>query len=261
MSLVADALSVWYPVTDRPAVDGVSLRLDPGELVIVAGPNGSGKSTLFRAMLGLADLQHGQVQLDDRPLRDWRRQDLARAVGALSQREEPAFPQRVHEAVMLGRWAQLGAFAPVGAADHAAVADALARTGISALAQRGTDTLSGGEWQRVRLARALAASPRYLLLDEPATALDLAHEMAVLELLRGLSDAGLGVLAITHHLNAAAQYADRVLLLDGGKLAASGAPADVLTADIVSRVFQWPVAVHHLGGAPHLVPRRRDAQQ
>jgi iron complex transport system ATP-binding protein len=114
----------------------------------------------------------------------------------------------------------------------------------------------------VRLARALAAKPRYLLLDEPGTALDLAHEMAVLELLRQLADGGLGVLAITHQLNTAVQYADRVLLLDHGRVEGTGKPAEVLTSEVVSRVFQWPVEVQRLrGGAPHLVPRRLDRSE
>jgi iron complex transport system ATP-binding protein len=186
---------------------------------------------------------------------------LARLVGALPQREEPTFPQQVRDAVMLGRWAHLGPLAPVRAADRSAVEAALARTRLEALAVRSTDTLSGGEWQRVRLARALAGEPRFLLLDEPATALDLAHEMALLELLRELVSEGIGVLAITHHLNAAVQYADRVLLLDRGEVAAIGTPAEVLTAAMVSRVFDWPVMVQHLAsGAPHLVPMRRKSE-
>jgi iron complex transport system ATP-binding protein len=165
----------------------------------------------------------------------------------------------VRDAVMLGRWARLGPLAPVGAGDRAAVAAALSRTRLQLLEHRSTDTLSGGEWQRVRLARALAGEPRFLLLDEPGTALDLAHEMAMLELLRDLVSDGIGVLAITHHLNAAVQYADRVLLLDRGEVAAIGTPAEVLTAEMVSRVFDWPVAVNRLAnGAPHLVPLRKN---
>lgn len=259
MSIAASQLTVRYPGIASAALDEVSLQLDAGELVVVAGPNGSGKSTLFRALLGMVDLQHGTVTVDGRDVTSWRRDALARVVGALPQREEPAFPQRVHDAVMLGRWARLGPLAPVGERDRAAVTAALDRTRISDLADRGTDTLSGGEWQRVRLARALAAEPRFLLLDEPSTALDLAHEMSVLELLRQLADSGLGVLAITHHLNAAVQYADRVVLLDHGRVEGIGAPGELLTAEVVSRVFRWPVAVETLSsGAPHLVPLRTD---
>ena len=258
MSIVAHELSVQYRAASQPALHGVSMRLDAGELLGVAGPNGSGKSTLFRALLGMTEAQSGNVLVAGKPVNRWRRDALAQLVGAVPQREEPVFPQRVRDAVMLGRWARLGALAPITTADRRAVDAAIASTGLDALVHRGTDTLSGGEWQRVRLARALAGEPKFLLLDEPGTALDLAHEMTMLETLRALADAGMGVLAITHHLNAATQYADRVLLLDRGTVAAVGVPAEVLTADAVSRVFGWPVSVEQLrGGAPHLVPLRK----
>lgn len=259
MSIRATNVSVRYPGATAAAVRGATLGLEGGELVVVAGPNGSGKSTLFRAMLGIVPLEAGGVTLDDRPIAAWSRAELARVVAALPQREEPAFPLRVRDAVLMGRWAQLGPFAPVGAADRAALARALERCSLTALADRGTDTLSGGEWQRVRVARALAAEPRFLLLDEPGTALDLAHEMALFELLRELVAAGIGVLAITHHLNLAVRYADRLVLFDRGQIAADGPPATVLTESLVSAVFGWPVSVRPLhDGTPHLVPLRRD---
>lgn len=258
MNIIAHLLSVRYPGASEHALHDVSMQLAPGELLVVAGPNGSGKSTLFRALLGIVEPSAGDVRIGDRTVRQWSRRELAQLIGAVPQREEPNFPQRVYDAVMLGRWARLGALAPVGASDRRAVDAAMARTRLESLAHRGTDTLSGGEWQRVRLARALASEPRFLLLDEPGTALDLAHEMTILELLRELVHDGIGVLAITHHLNAALQYADRVLLLDRGRLAAEGAPVEVLTAETVSRVFDWPVAVLQLAnGAPHLVPLRK----
>ena len=258
MSIMAHGLTVQYPQSERPALRDMSMRLDPGELLVVAGPNGSGKSTLFRALLGMVPLVAGEVQVAGTPVRRWRREALVQAVGAVSQREEPAFPQRVVDAVMLGRWARLGALAPITSDDRRAVEAAMARTGLESLALRSTDTLSGGEWQRVRLARALAGEPKMLLLDEPGTALDLANEMVMLELLRQLADDGIGVLAITHHLNAAAQYADRLLLLEQGSVAAEGRPIEVLSSELVSRVFNWPVSVQQLAnGAPHLLPLRR----
>lgn len=258
MKVTAHEVTVRYPGAGIAALHQVSMALHPAELLVVAGPNGSGKSTLFRALLGLHPLTSGFVTIADRPMAEWRRDNLVRVVGAVSQREEPVFPQRVADAVMLGRWARLGALAPIATADRVAVQTAMHRTGIEHLAERRTDTLSGGEWQLVRLARALAGEPRMLLLDEPGTALDLAHEMSVLEVLRALADDGLGILAITHHLNAAAQYADRVLLMDRGQVAATGRPGDVLTEAIIRRVFDWPVVIQHLeDGSPHIVPLRR----
>ncbi len=206
-------------------------------------------------MLGLVTPAAGQVRLDGRPLTDWTRRELAGMVAALPQREEPAFPLTVRETLLLGRWSQLGPLQSVTADDERAITLALARCDVAGFEARRIDALSGGEWQRVRLARALAATPRMLLLDEPTAALDIGHEMALFDLLRGLAREGLGVLAITHDLNLAARYADRVLLLHHGAVVAEGAPADVITGALVSQVFEWPVAVHQWPGVgPVVVP-------
>ena len=225
----------------------------------MVGPNGSGKTTLLRALLGLERPGSGTVHLEGRDIRTWTRRELASAIGALPQREEPAFPLTVREAVLLGRWARLGPTAAITADDEAAIASALERCDVIGFDDRRIETLSGGEWQRVRVARALASIPQLLLLDEPSAALDIGHEMALFELLRQLASDGLGVLVITHQLNLAARYADRLVLLDRGRMVADGVPSMVLEADLVSRVFEWPVAVVPLrGGAPQVVPLRRD---
>jgi iron complex transport system ATP-binding protein len=258
MILAARGLTVRYPGATTPALDRVDVQVARGELVAVAGPNGSGKSSLVRGLLGLAPGATGDVTLDGRALASWSRRDIAETVGALPQREDAAVSLRVREAVLLGRWARLGPIASPRAEDHRAVGEAIARCHLTDLAERGVDTLSGGEWQRVRLARALASEPRLLLLDEPSAALDLAHEMALFELLRHLVADGLGVLVITHHLNLAARVADRVVLLDRGRVAADGPPARVLQQDVLSQVFAWPVAVTTwCDGAPQVVPLTR----
>lgn len=257
MTLQAEGITVRHPRATVPALAEVSVAVTPGELLVVAGPNGAGKSTLFSALLGIAPLESGTVTLDRRPVSAWRRDVFAQRVGAVAQRDQQPFPQRVDETVLLGRWSRLGPFGRAGAADRDAVERAMRETNVERFAARRTDTLSGGEWQRVRLARALAGEPAFLLLDEPANALDLAHEMAVLEVLRRLADRGIGILAITHHLNAAAQYADRLVLLDAGRIAAADVPARVLTVPLLSRVFQWPVVTHALpDGTPQLTPLR-----
>ncbi|MES2307147.1 MAG: ABC transporter ATP-binding protein [Gemmatimonadota bacterium] len=257
MSLRATGVTVRYDGAAVPALDAVSFALGRGELVAIGGPNGSGKTSLLRALLGLVPLRAGSVTLDDTPVAAWPRRALAGAIAALPQREEPAFPLTVYDAVLLGRWAHLGPVAPVRPADEAAIADAMSRCDVAGLGHRGIETLSGGEWQRVRVARALAASPRLLLLDEPTAALDVGHEMALFELLRSLVADGLGVLVITHQLNLAARFADRVLLLDGGRAVAEGTPRDVLRADRLSMLFGWPVAVEHWhDGSPLMVPLR-----
>ena len=259
MKLEATGLRVIYRGATAPALDDVPFTVAAGEFVAVAGPNGSGKTTLMRALLGLVPAMAGQVMLDGRLLGTWTRRALAETIGALPQREEPAFPLTTAEAVLMGRWSRLGPVAPAGADDRAAVAEALARCDLAGFEGRGIDTLSGGEWQRVRLARALVASPRLLLLDEPTAALDMGHEMELFELLRGLVRDGLGVLVITHDLNLAARYADRMVLMHHGRVVASGTPAEVLREELLSETFGWPVAVTRWpDGAPQVLPLRRD---
>ena len=246
-----------YPDAARDSLVGVSLELRAGELHAVLGPNGSGKTTLVRAALGLVPLVAGEVEILGRPAHTWSRRDLARVVGVLPQREDNLFPQRVRETVLLGRYPHLSLLGGVGAADRAAVERALVQCDAADLADRWLWTLSGGEYQRVRLARALAQEPRLLVLDEPTASLDLRHEMELFELVRTLVDAhGLAALMITHHVNLAARFADRVLLLSEGRPAGAGAPSDVLTRDIVERVFAWPVSIAPFEGRPQMTPLR-----
>jgi iron complex transport system ATP-binding protein len=255
--LEAEGLTVRYPAATRPALDGVSCRVGASELVAVAGPNGSGKTTLVRALSGLVPPEAGAVRVQSRALAEWGRSELARVLAVVPQREEIVFPLRVDEAVMLGRYARLGSLAAPGASDRAAVRSALERCDADALAARSIDALSGGEWQRVRLARALAQEPAVLVLDEPTASLDVRHEMELLELIRRLVDQGLAGLVITHELNLAARYADRILLLSEGRVVAEGTPRDVLVEATLSRVFEWPVAVTTwCDGSPQVVPLR-----
>ena len=157
--------------------------------------------------------------------RAWPRGALARVVGVVGQQEEAVFRLSVAETVMLGRYARLGPLAAPGAEDRSAVRAALERCDIVGLAERSVDSLSGGEWKRVRVARALAQEPRALVLDEPTASLDVRHEMELFELIRQLVDGGLAGLVITHHLNLAARFAHRILLLDRGVVVAEGTPA------------------------------------
>jgi iron complex transport system ATP-binding protein len=178
-------------------------------------------------------------------------------VGVVAQREEALFPLSVRETVALGRYAHLGPLAAEGTDDRTAVEQAMARADVARFADRRTDTLSGGEWQRTRIARALAQQPRALVLDEPTASLDVRHEMEVFELVSRLTEAGTAALIVTHHLNLAARYARRMVLLEEGRVAAQGAPADVLRPEVVARVFEWPVAITTwCDGAPQVVPLR-----
>jgi iron complex transport system ATP-binding protein len=257
MMLVARGVTVRYAAAARSAVEGVSVALGAGQLLGIVGPNGSGKTTLLRALLGTLPLAAGEVEIAGRPVQEWAPRDLARVVGVVPQREDLLFPLRVRETVGLGRYAYLGPFAAEGEQDRRVILESLRRCDLGALADRRTDTLSSGEWQRTRIARALAQEPRVLVLDEPTAALDVRHEMEVFELVRRLVEEGLAGLIVTHHLNLAARYADRVLLLSGGRIAGEGTPAAVLTQDVLSRVFEWPVAVTSwTDGSPQVVPLR-----
>ncbi|HSB56128.1 MAG TPA: ABC transporter ATP-binding protein, partial [Gemmatimonadales bacterium] len=182
MILRGTGLTVRYPGVETAALTGVDVGLAPGELVAVVGPNGSGKTTLLRALVGSARLEAGQVEVDGRVLESWTPRALAQVIAVVTQREDILFPLSVRETVELGRYAHLGPLADPGPADAQAVTEAMERADVLGFASRRTDTLSGGEWQRVRVARALAQNPRVLLLDEPTAALDIRHEMEVFEL-------------------------------------------------------------------------------
>ncbi len=250
-------LDVRYGGAAGPAICGITCATTEGRLLAVAGPNGSGKTTLLRALTGAVVPSAGAATVAGRAAHHWPPRELARVIAVVGQREEIAFPLSVAETVMLGRYARLGALGSPGSADHAAVNDAVERCDLTALTHRVVDTLSGGEWQRVRLARALAQEPRALLLDEPNAALDVRHEMELFELVRSLVDGGIAGLVVTHHLNLAARYADEVLLLDRGSVVACGTPADVFREEVLSRVFEWPLAVTQWRGvAPQMIPLR-----
>lgn len=258
-SFVVRGVSYRYPGAARDAVQDVSLGVSPGEFLAILGPNGSGKTTLVRLALGALTPSHGTAEIDGRPAHTWERQELARLVGVVPQREDNLFPQRVGETVLLGRYPHLSMWGRERAEDHDAVQRALAACDAAHLVDRWVWTLSGGEYQRVRIARALAQEPRLLVLDEPGMSLDLKHEMGLFELVRGLVDVqGLGVLMITHDLNLAARFADSLLLLSAGRVIAAGAPGDVLTQHVVETVFSWPVAMHTIDGRPQIIPLRQE---
>jgi ABC-type cobalamin/Fe3+-siderophores transport system ATPase subunit len=255
-------LVVSYPGARRNAVDGVSFVSGRGKLTALAGPNGSGKSSIVKAVLRRADVPRGSVSIDGRDVRLLSYGELARSVAVVPQREDAAFPIQVREYVALGRYPHLGLWRAPSHDDRLAVSEALAQAGVEDLADRDTDALSGGEWQRVRIARALAQKAPALVLDEPTTFLDVAHEMAVFELLSSLARSGLAVLLVSHQLNLVARFADTIVLLDHGKVATSGSPADVMRADRLESIYGWPVVITRdpAVGAPALVPLRRPHQ-
>ncbi|HLZ46716.1 MAG TPA: ABC transporter ATP-binding protein [Gemmatimonadales bacterium] len=256
--LQLDDVTFRYPRASRNALSGVSLDVGHGQFHAVLGPNGSGKTTLVRVALGAVAPLVGRADVDGRAAVSWSKQELARRIGVVPQREDNLFPQRVRETVLLGRYPHLSLWGRERSEDRDAVDRALAACDVAHLADRWVWTLSGGEYQRVRVARALAQAPQLLVLDEPSMSLDLRHAMELFELVRGLvAQQGLGVLMITHDLNLAARFADAVLLLENGRAIAAGAPVDVLTQETVAAVFSWPVAIQMIEGRPQMLPLRK----
>lgn len=255
-----DRVSVRYTRNSTPAVQDVTFEAKRGVVTAVVGPNGSGKTTLVRALLGRVALESGDIALDGASLRALSRRDVARRVAVVVQREDPVFPMRVEDYVALGRYAHEHPWRSAVADDSrtAAVRNAIRSADADALRDRRTDELSGGEWQRVRLARALAQGGDALVLDEPSTFLDIAHEMAQFELVAGLAHAGRAVLLVSHQLNLVARFASTIVLLDSGRIAAMGSPESVMRGDVLERVYHWPLVVSRdpAIGAPTLVPLR-----
>jgi iron complex transport system ATP-binding protein len=256
--IVFDDVAVRYPRRDVPALDGVSLDAPRGRLTAVVGPNGSGKSTLVRALVGRAALARGRILVDGASLADSPRRALATRVAVVTQREEPAFPLGVGDYIALGRYPHLGLLRAPSREDRAAVERAIGLTETERLATRVITELSGGEWQRVRLARAVAQGGDAIVLDEPTTFLDVGHEMAVFELLSRLARETHAVLLVSHQLNLVARFADHIVLLHAGRVAAAGTPAQVMQGEVLERVYEWPLVVTRdpAVGAPALVPLR-----
>ena len=253
-----DDVVVRYPRATTPAVNGVSFEAPVGMITAIVGPNGSGKSTLVRALLGRVAVERGVIQVDGEDASRLDRRELARRVAVVSQREEPTFPLSVPDYIALGRHPHAHLWSAVDPSGAAAVSRAIDDAEVGPFVDRMTDELSGGEWQRVRIARALAQDARALVLDEPTTYLDIAHEMAAFELLDTLARRGQAILVVSHQLNLVARFAHRVVLLHRGVVAASGAPTDVMRGDVLERVYEWPLVVTRdpAVGAPALLPLR-----
>jgi cobalamin transport system ATP-binding protein len=236
-----EGVAFGYPLPDgarRPVLAGLDLSVLRGELVALVGTNGSGKTTLLRLLAGALSPDAGVVRFDGRPVGDWRRVELARRVTVLPQQLDLPVGFRVAELVEMGRAPHARRLFGSTADDERAVGRALADADALELAERYPGDLSGGERQRVMVAMALAQEPELLLMDEPTLHLDLAHQVAVLSTIRRLrGQRGLTVIAVLHDLNLATVFAPRVVVLADGRIAADGAPGDVLTPALVERAF------------------------
>jgi iron complex transport system ATP-binding protein len=254
MSLELIDLSV--DLGGRRIVSDVDLEVADGEFAALLGPNGSGKSTILKTIYRVNRPAAGRIRLDGEDLLALSARDAARRIAVVAQETTVEFALTVWEMAMLGRVPHKRGFDRDGPEDHEKVADALAHVGAAGLARRNFHQLSGGEKQRVLIARAIAQEADHLLLDEPTTHLDVRYQVEVLELVRGL---GVTVLAALHDLALAALYCDSVHLLADGRVVDHGPPGSVITAPAIEHVYGAEVVVvpHPDTGAPQPLPRRR----
>ncbi len=234
-----EASGLRHAFGDTPVLDGVSLELRPGRLMVVAGPNGAGKTTLLRVLAGTLRADAGEVRLAGVSHAELSRREIAQRLAVVPQDSHVPFPFRVREMVALGRAPFLGPFGREAPSDVALTEQALAELELHALSERAYPSLSGGEKQRVLLARALAQGVPTWLLDEPTSHMDLGHRLHCWEWLRAWlsATAGRGCLVVTHDLVLASRFADELVLLERGRIAAHGTPAEVLTPARIASVY------------------------
>lgn len=230
-----------------------SLALRPGELVVLLGPNGAGKTSLIRIALGLAKPDSGSAAIAGTDPATLSSGERARAVTYLPQMRDLAWPIRVRDVVALGRFAYGAAPSRLGEADNLAVAHAIAACGLGDLADRATDTLSGGELARVHIARALASQAPLIVADEPVASLDPRHQHQVMRLIRGFVDRGGGALVVLHDLDLAALYADRLVWMNDGRTLAEGSVAATMTPHWIEAVYGIAATVAQAGGATRVL--------
>jgi iron complex transport system ATP-binding protein len=239
----------------------MNFEVEAGKFFIIIGPNGSGKTTLLRLLVGLLPLKNGHISVLDKSIKDYSVRGLARHMAYVPQSVPVEFPFSVTQVVLMGRAPHLGLMGFEGEDDLRLAREAMNITDVAHLADRRLDQLSGGEQQRVFIARAICQQPKIILLDEPTAALDLSHQVRLMDLMERLkSDQGVTVVMVSHDLNMAAMYADQLLLISQGRIARSGPPHEVINYELLEQVYGCTLVVDQspLGDYPrvHLVPRR-----
>jgi iron complex transport system ATP-binding protein len=257
MSMI-HAKNVFFSYNGHEVLRDISLDIEAEEFVGLIGPNGSGKTTLLKLMEGILQPREGEILVKGSPVEEMKRRDLARIMAVVPQEPPAVFPFLVQEVVLMGRAPHLETWQLEGKRDYEIVTRAMEMTDTLHLADRPMDRLSGGERQRVLIARALAQEPQIILLDEPTAFLDIRHQVEFFNLIKSLNmDQGLTVLAVTHDINLASLYCQRIILLGEGQIRVIGRPHDVVTEEHMQAVYHTPVFVdrHPIIGLPRVTPR------
>lgn len=239
---------LWAGYRHVPVLRGLSLDIPEGCFTAVIGPNGGGKSTLLRTMSRMLRPTAGAIRLDGMDLWSLDPGAVARVVGFVPQVSGVDFDFTVEDIVLMGRYPHLTGFQRPGAADVLVAEKSMAATGVLHLRDRSVACLSGGEYQRVLIARSLTQGPRALLLDEPTAHLDLTYQVEILALLKGLNTRGLSIIAVLHDLNLAARFFDSFILIAGGRVVAAGDTGQVLTGELLSRAYGGAIQVERYNG-------------
>ena len=246
----------------KPVLADVSLRAEAGQLLCLLGPNGSGKTTLLRCLLGQLRPKGGTITLDDRDLADYSPKALARRLAYVPQVAVSAFDFTVTELVLMGRFAHTGLLGLPGPSDRAVARQAMIMTETLELASRTLGELSGGEAQRVMIARALAQQPGVMLLDEPTSQLDIRNQLMIYTMMRRLAhDWPMAIVCVSHDVNLAGRFADRLVLIRDGQVAAAGSSDQVIREDVLERVYDVAVDLIPAGGDAVPIVRARQADE
>lgn len=261
MNAAIEIKNLTYSYDDLPVLNNLSFSIQRGDFFIIIGPNGSGKTTLMKIISGLAKLQHGDLTILDRSIHNYTRKAFAQTIAFVPQIAPPDFPFTVTELVLMGRSPHLGPLGLEREKDLEIAQKAMAFTGVEHLSHRKMDQLSGGEQQRVYIARAICQNPQVILLDEPTASLDLAHQVRIMDMMETLKkEKDVTVVMVSHDVNLAAMYGERLLLLKAGRIVSLGHPKEVLTYHSLEEAYGCTILVDEspIGKYPRvtLVPKK-----
>lgn len=257
MNAAIDIRNLSHAYGNQKVLGDLSFQIEKGEFFIIIGPNGSGKTTSLKLMAGLEKAVSGSIRIHGKLIGEYGRKSLARIMALVPQMQETDFPFSVEEIVLMGRSPHMGLLGFESEKDRQAVKRATAFTAVDHLLDRKLSQISGGERQRVFLARAICQEPDIILLDEPTAALDLAHQVRIMDLMESLKkDRSVTVIMVSHDINLAAHYAGRMLLLKDGRALAMGAPKDIVKAEAIKAAYGCDVVVDEspLGQIPRIIP-------